>query len=63
MNSIKIPLENSNKIPDNGIEFSFIHFFPVKKPEIKDKCRLLTGTSWFKKKGKTSSKKQSPKIA
>ena len=25
------------------------HFFPVKKPEIKDKDGLLTGTSWLKK--------------
>ena len=66
MNSIKIPFENSIKIPDNGIEFSFIPlkfhqfliflqvvefftFFPVKKPEIKDKRGLLTGTSWLKK--------------
>ena len=26
------------------------HFLPVKKPEIKDKGRLLTGTSWLKNK-------------
>ena len=49
---------------DNGKEFSFIPlnfhqfllflcsvslFFPVKKPEIKDKGGLLTGTSWLEK--------------
>ena len=31
-----------------NMQWSF-SFFPVKKPEVKDKGGLLTGTSWLKK--------------